>query len=286
MSYSVSNVLAEAGIDGILRWLPFEIEEQDLRNRLKNKMIRPTTIPQTIEDLLIEHAVAREALRLAFEQHGAFATELKGVAQERTIADVFDQSASGKSLIRLMDLDHIIGSGGILAHAPRRAQAMAIMLDAYQPQGVTALAVDSVFMMPHLGVLAGVHEKAALDVFYNDCLVKLGTCVAPVGLALEGEPCLGYEIKTERGTESGTLVFGDVLLIPCEGKAAAVLKPAKNFDVGAGAGKTVVCEVAGGTVGLVLDGRGRPLNLPSEHALRRRALNKWHKALALYPEHD
>ncbi|HRR98883.1 MAG TPA: glutamate mutase L, partial [Candidatus Sumerlaeia bacterium] len=65
MSYSVSNVLAEAGLQNVLRWLPFEIEEEDLANRIKNKMIRPTTIPHTKNELIIEQALAREALRLA-----------------------------------------------------------------------------------------------------------------------------------------------------------------------------------------------------------------------------
>ena len=32
----------------------------DARNRIKNKMIRPTTIPQTLEELQIEHAIARK----------------------------------------------------------------------------------------------------------------------------------------------------------------------------------------------------------------------------------
>ena len=42
MSYSVSNVMAEAGIENILRWVPFDVDERELRNRIKNKMIRPT----------------------------------------------------------------------------------------------------------------------------------------------------------------------------------------------------------------------------------------------------
>ncbi|MCZ6780020.1 MAG: glutamate mutase L, partial [Nitrospirae bacterium] len=65
MSYSISNVLAEAGLPNIMRWVPCTIEEQTLRNRIKNKMIRPTTIPQTLDELQIEQAIAREALRLA-----------------------------------------------------------------------------------------------------------------------------------------------------------------------------------------------------------------------------
>lgn len=73
MSYSVSNVLAEAGLPNILRWVPFDIEEEDLRNRIGNKMIRPTTIPVTLQELQIEQAIAREALRLSLVQHKAFA---------------------------------------------------------------------------------------------------------------------------------------------------------------------------------------------------------------------
>ena len=76
MSYSISNVCAEAGMDNILRWVHLDMDERELRNRVKNKMIRPTTIPQTMEALVFEQAVAREALRLAYVQHKEFATSL------------------------------------------------------------------------------------------------------------------------------------------------------------------------------------------------------------------
>ena len=114
MSYSISNVLAEAGLANIMRWIPCTIEEQTLRNRIKNKMIRPTTIPQTLDELQIEQAIAREALRLALAHHKSLATGLKGVQQERTISDVFEQRASGATLIDMLSLDLIFGSGGIL----------------------------------------------------------------------------------------------------------------------------------------------------------------------------
>ncbi len=51
MSYSVSNVFAEATLPNVMRWVPFDMDERDLRNRVKNKMIRPTTIPQMLEEL-------------------------------------------------------------------------------------------------------------------------------------------------------------------------------------------------------------------------------------------
>ena len=78
MSYSISNVMKEAGIGNIIRWLPFERDEADIGRRLSKKMIRPTTIPQTLEELVIEHSVAREALRLGLVHHKSIATRLKG----------------------------------------------------------------------------------------------------------------------------------------------------------------------------------------------------------------
>ena len=287
MSYSISNVLAEAGLDNIMRWVPFSIDEQDLRNRIKNKMIRPTTVPQTLDELQIEQAISREALRLALIHHKSLATGLKGVQQERSISDVFEQKGSGESRVDMLQLNLIVGSGGILSHAPRRVQALLMMVDAYEPLGFTELAVDSIFMMPHLGVLSTVDEKAATDVFVRDCLIYLGTCVAPIGQGAWGERCADYAVTFQGGREpvKGTLKFGELRLCPlAAGEAAAVsITPARAVDVGAGKGVPVERRARGGVVGLVLDGRGRPLQLPPKESERVRALKEWHKALNLYP---
>ena len=213
MSYSISNVLAECGLENILRWVPFSIDEQDLRNRIKNKMIRPTTVPQTLDELQIEQAIAREALRLALGHHKTLATGLKGVQQERSISDVFEQKASGQSHINMLELDLIVGSGGILSHAPRRVQSMLMMVDAYEPLGFTELSVDSIFMMPHLGVLSTVNEQAAMEVFVNDCMIYLGTCIAPQGQGKQGERCFDYTIDLPTGPVKGTLKFGELRLL-------------------------------------------------------------------------
>ena len=287
MSYSVSNVLAEAGLTDIMRWVPFTIDEQTLRNRIKNKMIRPTTIPQTLDELQIEQAIAREALRLALIHHKSLATGLKGVQQERTISDVFEQQATGKSLIDMLTLNLIVGSGGILSHAPRRIQSMLMMVDAYEPMGCTRLSVDSIFMMPHLGVLSTINEKAATDVFVRDCMVYLGTCVAPIGQGKDGEVCADIETTWPDGKlTKEQLRFGELKLFPLEAEQKATIKvqPAKGVNMGAGAGVAVTKEVHGGVVGLLLDGRGRPLKLPVEQQARVAALTKWFDAVELYPK--
>ena len=163
---------------------------------------------------------------------------------------------------------------------------MLIMTDAYEPVGFTTLSVDSIFMMPHLGVLSTINEKAATDVFVRDCMIYLGTCVAPVGQGREGETCAEFELALPDGrTVKDRLLFGDVKLYPLAlgANARMTMHPARSVDLGSGPGAPVTREVQGGVVGVLLDGRGRPLQLPAESSARVAALKKWFDAVELYP---
>ncbi len=284
MSYSISNVVAEATLPNVLRWVHFDMDERELRNRVKNKMIRPTTIPQTLEALVFEQAISREALRLAYIQHKEFATTLKGVQQQRNVGEMFSQQAGGQSIVDNMRLDLLIASGGVLSHAPRMQQTAAMLIDAFEPEGFTTLAKDSIFMMPHLGVLAEVHPQAALEVFEKDCLVYLGTCVAAKGQGKPGKECFSYRISGITLNASGTMRYGELQLLPLGAgeTAQVVVEPTRHFDLGNGPGKKVEREVRGGTVGLILDARGRPLELPADRIACREATTRWVKALDLY----
>jgi len=293
MSYSVSNVFAEAGLPNVMRWVPFAMDERDLRNRVKNKMIRPTTIPQSMQELIFEQAIAKEALRLAFVQHKSFATMLKGVQQQRTIADAFEQTVSGATLVNMMSLNMLIGSGGVLSHAPRRNQAALMLIDGFLPEGITRLAVDSIFMMPQLGVLAEVHKEAAREVFKKDCLIHLGTCIAPAGQSRSGRgSVMSYRIDLPDGPRSGTLEFGRMKMfkLGLDEKTAlpqtvsAVFEPARGFDLGNGKGAKVETKISGGVVGIILDGRGRPFIPPTDNATRVAKLKEWMAELQVYPE--
>ena len=286
MSYSVCNVLAEAGIPNVARWVPYEMDEKGLTNRIANKMIRPTTIPQSLEALIIEQAIAREALRLSFQQHKEFAVNLKGVQQERTISDAFEQSTSGETLVDLMELDLLVGSGGVLSHAPRREQAARMLIDSFLPEGITKLAVDSIFMMPQLGVLSTVHEKAAIEVFQKDCLINLGTCVAPVGKFKNGQVMISYEINLNGEKIIGEVLEGEMKLIPAEYNGyVATLRPGNGLDLGNGKNEPLYVNIFGGVVGIVMDGRGRqPFSIPSDMKTRIDRLRDWSGATHEYPE--
>ncbi len=288
MSYSISNVIAETGIENIMKWLPFEIEEADIRNRIKNKMIRPTTIPQLLEDLILEHAIAREALRLSFVQHKALAVGLKGVQKLKDMSESFDRIAEEETLIEMNRLDLIVGSGGVLSHAPRRSQAMMMMIDAFQPHGVTMIAVDSIFMMPHLGVLSTINEKAATEVFEKDCLIYLGPCISLANSGKYGAQCLDCVITYPDGKKvEESLLFGEIKVFELRKreKAEVEVTPARQFDMGEGKGQKITKEVTGGAVGLVIDARGRPLDLDGSKGKVQmdKVLSKWNTAFDAYP---
>jgi hypothetical protein len=278
MSYSICNVLLEAGVANIERWIPFTIEEGALRNRIRNKMIRPTTIPQTLDELIIEQAIAREALRLAFEHHKSLAVGLRGVHRQRTIGDTFEQTGSDETYIDMAELGMLIGSGGCLSHAPRRAQAAMMLIDAFQPESTTMLAVDSIFMMPQLGILASIHPKASMQVFDRDCLVKLGTAIAPKGPNGKvefGSPCL------EESVPFGSM---KVIRLSEDKTAEAVIRPTRHFDVGKGYGHELKTTVNGGVVGVIIDCRGRPVVLPEDLKARNEKLVEWFLAMNMYPK--
>jgi hypothetical protein len=186
-----------------------------------------------------------------------------------------------------MTLNLIIGSGGALSHAPRRNQSALMMIDAFQPEGITRIAVDSIFMMPHLGVLSTVHEQSATEVFNKDCLIQLGTCIAPVGAGKEGTTALKAKVTLKDGKQEEHVVkYGDIKLIQLakDETANCVLEPGKQFDLGEGRGKTVETTVSGGLVGLIIDCRGRPLVLSDDNKKRMEKLDAWFSALDLYPQ--
>ena len=293
MSYSICNVLAEATLANVLRWVPFDIDEKELTNRIGNKMIRPTTVPQSLEELVIEQAIAREALRLSFIQHKSFAVNLKGVQKERTISDAFEQTDSGETLVDMKELDLLVGSGGVLSHAPRREQSARMLIDSFLPEGITQLAVDSIFMMPQLGVMANIEKeelseeakKAAFEVFEKDCLIHLGTCIAPTGKAKQNSVVLTAELTLKNGNqETHKIQFGELLRIEVPFEPVNVkLTPGKGLDIGSGKNELIETTIYGGVVGIIFDGRGRPLDISKDPKQRIDDLKKWSDAVNEYP---
>jgi hypothetical protein len=140
-------------------------------------------------------------------------------------------------------------------------------------------------MMPHLGVLSTVHSKAALEIFEKDCLVMLGTCITSRDTLKEedyGKKVADITIKIENGSIiKEELTYGTIKKIPLAvGKTAQI----EIFHRSRGISRKLEAEVNGGVVGIILDGRGRPITLPKKRDDRIKKLIEWFTAMELYPK--
>ena len=261
---SARNVLQTCGMDAITRWLPFEPNPGEIESLITEKELHPASVPQDSRELLIEQAIAREALRAA-------------LAQART---GWPAELSGPYPTLLPYLEPVIAGGSVLGRAPRPGQAALMLLDAIEPIGVTTLVLDSGGLLPALGACALAQPLATVQTLDAGGLLTLGTVVTPVGRARLGETVLGVRMKYQNGGDLEVEVAAgslEVLPLPLGQKAVLDLKPHRNIDVGRGGpgrgGKAI--EVQGGLVGLVIDARGRPLTLPSDAEKRRERVQQW-----------
>jgi hypothetical protein len=262
LSHNIGRVSTEAGFENILRWLPFGMDVAEARNIIANKQLRPTTVPQTRRELLLEQAIAREALRLTLAE-----------ARQRWLGR---PSAPYPGLSPFLDL--IVGSGGVLAHAAHYGQAALILLDVLQPIGVSSLALDVTSMSALLGVTATVEPLAAAQVMERDGFLSLGTVVAPVGTAREGETALQLKITYDDGRAlEMEMPYGSLEVLPLSPghKATLELRPTRRFDTGLGKGKGATTELEGGAVGVIIDTRGRPLSLPVTREEQQAKIQEW-----------
>lgn len=257
LGYSISNVLVKAGYSRLARWLPFEISAGELQNRLRNRMVNPDCGTTSEEDRLIELAVAREAIRMAFDQHRRRVTGLRGVRQQRDISNVFDQTSTGDSLVNMTELQLIMGSGSIFSSLSNE-QAAVILLDALRPEGITRLAVDYGYSAPHFGILTAIDQEAGYLAFERDGLLHLGTSICAMGRGQPGEPCLALALEIAGGDSvERNVTWGAVEFVAMDGSAQATILPTSNCDLGKGYGQKITMPVTGGALGLIIDTRGR-----------------------------
>jgi hypothetical protein len=262
---SIGGVLRQVPLEQVIRWLPEDVDPDRVRHLVMNKELRPWTVPQTEEDLLIEQAVAREVISLAL-------AEARGGWPFR--------QRRGSPVV-----NEIIGSGSVLCHAPSPGQAALMLLDTVQPAFWTSrLVLDKTGALPALGALATVQPMAATQVLEHDGLLELGSVISPVGVARYGSKVLSFKVKSALGAYEGDVRFGflERIIVPAGVKATLELRPTRRFDLGVGPGKGIRMEAWGGAVGVIIDARGRPLAWPGKKEERQAAVRQWLRELGAW----
>jgi len=268
LTYGISNIMKEAGVENIMRWIPGDIGEKKVRNIVGNIMVlQPESLSD--EERMVQQSAIREAIRLGLEQHRNYATRLKGVRLIRDLGMMFEQALE-PSILNLKKTHAVIGRGSVFNDPENLRIAPLLLLDAIQPWGVTEIYVDVSSMMPHTGMLLDSNREAALQILTRACLLKLGTCVAAKGKAEEGVEALTVRMSTSEGVSmEETIAFGELKTLPlgADESARIEVSPTRRFDVGVGRGRRLEATVTGGENGVIIDARGRPIVIPAKEAL-------------------
>jgi hypothetical protein len=263
---NLAGLLQQTEIDDIMRWLQLDISPSMLREYLFQKSLYPSAIPATKDEQAIAQAVARQALYLAVR-----------MAQKD-----FPAHARSSQNGVMPPLDLILGSGGVISDGTSLGQSLLLLLDAIQPVGIMPVLLDQNNLLPLLGVAASRSHYLPVQVIESGAFIGLGTVVSVIASANYGDQVLRAKLAYADGTEARAEVkFGGLEILPLpNGQSARLsLQPFHRADAGLGPGKSGTVTVTGGALGVVIDARGRPLQIPSDPVRRRELMKRWSYAV-------
>jgi hypothetical protein len=259
---NLAGILQHTSIEDIMRWLPLDISANTVKEYLFQKSLYPVSIPATKDEQALNQAIARQSLYLSVR-----------MAQKNFPANIRPTGAD-----QMPVLDLIIGGGGPISDGPSLGQSLLLMLDAIQPVGVLPVLLDQNNLLPLLGAAASRNHYLPVQVIESGAFIGLGTVISVVASASYGDPVLRAKLTYTDGTEARAEVkFGglEILPLPSGQSARLSLQPLRRADVGLGAGKGGAIQVTGGALGVVIDARGRPLQLPADPVRRRELMKRW-----------
>lgn len=263
---NLGALLQHTEIEQIMRWMRLDISSNTLREFLFQKSLYPSTIPATQDEHAIMQAIARQALYLAV----------------RSAQKNFPASARASRADLMPKLDLLIAGGGAIADSGSVGQSLLLLLDAIQPVGIMPFLLDQNNLLPMLGAAATRSHYLPVQVIESGAFIGMGTVVSVIASANYGETILRAKLTYADKTEvRADVKFGGLEIIPLpSGQTARLaLSPLRRADAGLGAGRSGTVTVTGGALGVVIDARGRPLNLPADAVRRRELMKRWSHAV-------
>ena len=263
---SLSGLLQYTSMEDIMRWLQMDISANTLREYLFQKSIYPAAIPATKDEQAMAQAIVRQALYLSVR-----------LAQKNFPANIRAARAN-----QMPPFDLIIGGGGAISDGTSLGQSLLLLLDAIQPVGILPILLDQNNLLPMLGAAASRNHYLPVQVIESGAFIGLGTVLSVIANANYGDPVLRARLTYADGTEARAEVKSgglEILPLPSGQTARLSLQPLHRADAGLGAGKSGATTVTGGALGVVIDARGRPLNLPSDPVRRRELMKRWSYAV-------
>jgi len=259
ISHNALSLLETVGLDAVRAWLPFTISDDELWDYAANKTLYTTSIPMTMRDLYIEHALLR--------------------AGARTLIDAALSSRQRPSF------ETIITAGASLTNTGSAGLAAMLALDILQPSGMSKLYADPFGLIPALGAIAAVNAESVVQLLDESNLEPLGTAFSLAGELDHDKPAVHVKLWLPYGEQHEEVIYGGRLwFFP--------VPPGRNVDISArvlarGASingkKRLRTRVMGGSAGLIFDTRGRPFMLSESIATRTELMPEWVAAMSNQP---
>jgi len=260
LGHSADSLLSTVGEAKINRWLPFVTSSNQIRHYALNKTLVPGSIPETTKGTFLEHAFLRAGI-------GALVDASR---------PIWSKQFSTPQNTLTPHFDTLIGAGAGLTQTGSSGFGALLLLDALEATGVARIQMDLFGVVAALGSLAYSNPEAVVQVLESSSLETLGTAFALSGAPVLNRPAMHVRIKTSDGQVIKHHVPGGHLWVfPLDiGKTATVdVSVGRGLNIG-GKGRVKV-TAEGGTVGLIFDGRGRPLPLALDAQGRAAQLPMW-----------
>ncbi|GAB4513232.1 MAG: glutamate mutase L [Anaerolineae bacterium] len=223
-----------ANLSAIMDWLPFTVPTKELINYGLNKSLRPGTVPHSLRDLHIEHAMLKAGIRNLLE---TAMLEWESVP-----------------------MDAIIGAGAALTGTGNPGYDALLLIDALQPIGVTVLQNDPYGLIAAMGAIALHTPEAVVQLLEEEALQPLGTVISLEGQPRPEKPVAQVTVRLESGEVIEETVIGGhlwTLNLATYERATVDIKCQAGLTVNGS--RRLKTQVMGGAAGLVIDARGRPL---------------------------
>lgn len=252
MGHPVNNILEKLPPASLSQWLPMQISDDEMLDYVHNKSLYPHTIPANEQASFMELAIARELIRSAVKD--------------------------GKESNVLPPFRLLVARGATLTNTAKIGHAVLTLLDAIEPVGIFSIVLDRHHVLPALGQLSPHNPMVAVQSLENGALVNAGWVIAPSGKVAIGQKAVTVIVEAENSERLEQVVaYGDINLLPLAigQKAKVTIKPSRRLDVGFGPGKSKTVTLYGGALGIIIDARGRPLNLTRKNISQDQLVQQW-----------
>lgn len=250
LGHNARSLLSAAGIETVRRFLPFEASADEIHDYAANKALRPMLVPANLRELYLEHALVRAAAGLMAHDTGL------GGAPEA---------------------DALILGGAAFNDTGSASYTALLGIDALQMAGVVRLYADPYGLTSALGAVAASRSEAVVQVLDEGGYAELGTAVCLSGSVRPDKPALRVTVEQPGlPKREFTVSGGHLMVVPLAiGEQAKLKIRVLSRGAEVNGRRSLTVEAVGGTVGLILDARGRPLLKNASAAQRADLMTRW-----------